>query len=156
MHYFDERIVRASKDFKTDAMASIYEHKVTQADIADALGIEQCTVSRQLSVGSDLHMPAFVIPFLCTPKLLPFREDLLRWQVEKACYSLGRRVKVHELNGTVADEAMELAEHLGKIAAQVNSGHMDARRGRRLIDQMRQTLDRAAAELDAQASEGGK
>jgi len=148
MHFFDQRIDRAASDFKARTWESIQDNHVKQEAVAGALSVEQSTVSRWMCPGGDYHLPAFAIPMLNEPCLLGFREDLLRWLVEKSGYTLGRRLKIQQLNGTVADETMELTEHLGKIAAQVNSGHMDARRARHLIGLMRQTLDRAEVELD--------
>lgn len=149
MHFFDQRVARAAQDFRDRTWESIQDNRITQEAVAAALSVEQSTVSRWMSCGGDFHLPAFAIPMLNDPCLSVFREDLLRWLVERSGYTLGRRLKITNLNGTVADEAMELTEHLGKIAQQVNSGHLDARKARHTIALMRQALDRADAELEA-------
>jgi hypothetical protein len=148
MHFFDQRVARVAQDFRVRTWESIQDNHITQEAVASALSVEQSTVSRWMSPGGDFHLPAFAIPMLNDTCLLGFREDLLRWLVEKSGYALGRRLNIQQLNGTVADETMELTEHLGKIAAQVNSGRMEPRKARHLIGLMRQTLDRAEAELE--------
>ena len=149
MHFFDQNVARAAQDFRSRAWESIQDNHITQEAVAGALSVEQSTVSRWMSPGGDLHLPAFAIPMLNDECLVGFREDILRWIVEHSGYTLGRRVKIINLNGTVADEAMEITEHLGKIAQQVNSGQMEPRKARHTITLMRQALDRAEAELEA-------
>lgn len=148
MHFFDQRVARAAQDFRARTWESIQDNHITQEAVASALSVEQSTVSRWMSPGGDFHLPAFAIPMLNETSLLGFREDLVRWIVDHSGYTLGRRLKIQQLNGTIADEAMELTEHLGKIAQQVNSGHMDARKARHVFGLMRQALDRAEAELE--------
>lgn len=150
MHFFDTAVARLAQDFKARAWESIQDHQITQEDIAAALGVEQSTVSRWMSVAGDLHLPAFAVPALADERVLPLRKDLIDFIARRSAYVIARRLPiVGTLNGSLDDETMELTAHLGRIAEQVTRGRLDARRARHEITKMREALDRAEAELEA-------
>lgn len=152
MHYFDHRIARLAQDFKTASWESVHDNRITQEDIAASLGVDQGSVSRQMSPGSDLHFPAFAVAALNDEKVKPLQHDMLVYLARHSGHIVTPRpVILKELNGTLADETVDLTAHLGRIAEMVASGRMDAKKARREIASMRSALDKADAELEVAA-----
>lgn len=150
MHFFNESVERGAQDFKAAAWESIHNNRIKLGQIASSLGVDQGTVSRWFDVAGDLHFPAGLIPALSDERVTPMREDLLRFLTCHSGYNLARRIRViGHLNGTLSDETVDISAHLGKIAEQVQSGHIDKAKAQRQIDAIRQTCDRAEAELEA-------
>jgi transcriptional regulator with XRE-family HTH domain len=149
MHFFDAVLARHAADFKAAVWQSLQDNKVTQTDIAGALGIDQGTVSRWMNIAGDLHLPAFTVPLLSSDRLKILQQDILRYLVGNSGYRMGSPVQiVGSINGSVEDEAMELAIQLGKIAERVRNNHVDIKSTRRAIAHMRDTLDRMDVELN--------
>jgi hypothetical protein len=149
MHYFDQRVIRIAQDFKTAAWDSVHDHRITQEDIASSLGIDQGTVSRQMSPGSDLHLPAFSIAALGDERVKPLQHDIMVFLAKMSGHVVTvRPVVAGDLNGRLDDEVMDLAGCVGRIADGVRNGKVDRKKAVREFDRIRIAIARAEAELE--------
>lgn len=149
MHYFDQRVTRIAQDFKTAVWESIHDHHITQEDIAASIGIDQGTVSRQMSPGSDLHLPAFSIAALNDEKVKPLQHDIMIFLAGRTNHIVTVRPAVAgDLNGRLDDEVMDLAGCVGRIADGVRNGAVDRKKAVKELDRIRLAVARAEAELE--------
>ena len=147
MHSFNPQTQRLGEDFKRECLLTVTEQGITQQEIADATGYNHGTISRWFS-SEDLHLPAFLVPLLNTPKLKPLAESILRFQAARLSLSISKRVCAQGLDGRIDDEALDMMQHLGRAVQSVKDGKKSLRSCRKELEGLVEAAQQAMLELD--------
>lgn len=147
MHFFDPKTSRLAEDFKACVLASMGDNKLTQQMLADAIGVDQATISRWFSYGGDLHFPACLTPMFSSDALRVLALDILRFQAQPLGFMVADSLgSVGEVNGSLDDELLEIGRLEGKM---IELKDKSPRQVARLCDELERVVNRARLELKA-------
>lgn len=147
MHLQKQESRQLNEAFRARVIALLDDQRITQEEIADALGVSQSTVSRYLAYGGDMMFPAALTPTLNTPRLRPLAIEILRFQAERLGVSLQPTIGKPELDGALDDECAMITVHLGKLIEEVKRDPTRLPHLRRQVEMIDGYVERARAEI---------
>ena len=147
----DPTVQRVEDEFREASTEALYSSSAPQKAIADLNKVQQSTISRWLSYTGDTPLPAFRI--LLLPHDIAF--PILKFLANKFdMVLLPRNPTKGQLDGQIADEALSLAESVGKLAGEAQQGRLDRKKCREILEAIIVKASKGLDELNA--LEGGK
>jgi len=148
MHSTKVEVTRLREDLRTTVNEIMHEKRLVQKQLADALGVDQSTISRWLSYDGESDFPASLTPAL-TLQMQPLGRAILQFQADRMNLDVVKRNISLELNHTIEDEALDIVKYLGSLVDEFKTGGPGAyKKCRRQLEAIKESVNRAIDELN--------
>lgn len=144
--HFNNLITKQRADVIKERIRQAFsECKLTFQTLESATSIDYNHHQRSLDLTNDYY-PSIILPAL----LMGHGEDCERFarMVVDIISETVRKIDPKKLDGSIQDEELDIATHLGKLIEQAKSKNVDAPKCRKEITEIIRLAEQALAELD--------